>query len=340
MTKIANQTGIILDAISSGPIEGLVNGGESVFLNNAPSVSGDPVIKVNGTNFNLAPREFNVSTLPSTPTINVPLEDLFTSYELTQLRAGDHGLEAYIWIEGAGRTVSGGAMGGIYARKTSIPGQEFIFDTLTGRVENLISSDIFVNDGKYDQFNSAGAAYPGSTEGFFHRECVDISNYDFNLANTGADHNLQTAESFVKQTFTAHYSTRNDIPDKSIRLYLTNLHNSPNIGSNIMGTGGKKSASSFMNATAGGDYMELLRTTSANTNKKYAQTLSLPSFQSSYQSKLNSDAAGLVKYYVFDFIAPILTFNADNSIVVLLALNLDPLQKLQITLKVTYFLDL
>ena len=36
MARVINQDGIVFDALSAGPIEGLVNGSKSVYLNGAP----------------------------------------------------------------------------------------------------------------------------------------------------------------------------------------------------------------------------------------------------------------------------------------------------------------
>ena len=157
MSRIANQTGIILDAISAGPIEGLVNGKKSIFLNDASIISGDPLIQVDGVNFDVTPREFLASTTVNQNTIDVPLDTIFTTEELAALRAGTTDVEAYIWIEGAGRTVIGGAMGGIYARKensafgTGISRTtRTIFNTLSGRIPDIVQSDEQVNKGRYE----------------------------------------------------------------------------------------------------------------------------------------------------------------------------------------------
>ena len=42
--KITNQSGIVLDAISHGPIEGLVKGNKSIYLDNTPLNTSNDII--------------------------------------------------------------------------------------------------------------------------------------------------------------------------------------------------------------------------------------------------------------------------------------------------------
>lgn len=107
MPKISNQTGRILDAISAGPIEGLVDGSSSVFLNDTSVSRGQLKDVTGGTSTETQnmtasfTENSNIVTVPKTEA----LEDLIGNLSSDFPR--------FLWLEGAGRSVKVANYGGV-----------------------------------------------------------------------------------------------------------------------------------------------------------------------------------------------------------------------------------
>lgn len=102
MARIANQDGIVMDALSAGPIEGLVDGLESIYLEGAPYRKGAVIDPLQSGIFSKKDYlEGRCSTQAGTNFIDVPIE---------LVRGLGNGevdfsiVDMYIWIEGAAET--------------------------------------------------------------------------------------------------------------------------------------------------------------------------------------------------------------------------------------------
>ena len=107
MAKISNQTGRILDAISAGPIEGLVNGNASVFLDDSAVARRELI-----DNDNKTPTEtlnMTASFVEGSSVVTVP-----KTTELESLIGNlSNDFPRFLWLEGAGRKLQVAVYGGV-----------------------------------------------------------------------------------------------------------------------------------------------------------------------------------------------------------------------------------
>jgi hypothetical protein len=193
MSRVSNQSGRVLDAISAGPIEGLVNGKESIFFNDtAIQSAGAKSDVVDSTTINTVASVTSNSNIVRVPSASV--ENIDVSTISTYPR--------WLWVEGVGRKVELSVYGGLAV----VDGQ------------NKNSADEGEGWMRQDTSESTGKAvqvYPWTGNGFgnsrdvrdlgtdyrklFLKETIDLEY----LARTGSLA-VQGATSKVKQTFTAH----------------------------------------------------------------------------------------------------------------------------------------
>ena len=193
MSRVSNQSGRVLDAISAGPIEGLVNGKESIFFNDtAIQSAGAKSDVVDSTTINTVASVTSNSNIVRVPSASV--ENIDVSTISTYPR--------WLWVEGVGRKVELSVYGGLAV----VDGQ------------NRGSADEGEGWMRQDTSESTGKAvqvYPWTANGFdraadsvdlgtdyrklFLKETIDLEYF----ARTGS-FAVQGATSKVKQTFTAH----------------------------------------------------------------------------------------------------------------------------------------
>ena len=96
MARVNNQDGIVFDALSAGPIEGLVNGSKSVYLNGAPFTK---LAAVNQDE--TGGLAFKGSAIQGNDFI-----DVINSKVLPLANVDFAVNDYYIWIEGAGKLIT------------------------------------------------------------------------------------------------------------------------------------------------------------------------------------------------------------------------------------------
>lgn len=189
MSRVSNQSGRVLDAISAGPIEGLVNGKQSIFYNDTPiATPGITTAEIDSTTINLSANVVQGSNIVKVPSSSV--SDIDTS-TLSQY-------PRWMWVEGVGRSTELAMYGGIGV--LSKPRGHFT-TILDG---NSKGKGLVVFPWKPD----GRAAWAASAEDqpdlgsderkLFLRETLDLEYY----ARTG-NFAAQGENSAVKQTFTA-----------------------------------------------------------------------------------------------------------------------------------------
>ena len=198
MAKISNQTGRILDAISAGPIEGLVKGNESVFLDDTAILRG-AVVDVSE-----APTD-TINTVANTTqnstTITVP-----HTQELANLIGNlSSALPRFIWVEGAGRRASVASYGGVGGAKKDRIEDGLVgvgeFHTGGGSGKAILTYPFTANLDKDDDPNF-GTRFNDPDFQLFSREIIDLHKY-----YSDGTVEKQTNKSQVKQTFTINQNS-------------------------------------------------------------------------------------------------------------------------------------
>ena len=195
MTKIANQTGRIIDAISVGPIEGLVDGSKSVFLDDTPVTKKENVLGGGTTGGASQSIKTTASVVQNSNIVKIPktgvTQDVLNNFA---------SFPRYIFIEGVGREINLAQYGGTGGLQSGQKGlgnfggsQSFGLLTYPFKTNTTIAEG---GDPLYDTL------FEDNRSIIFNRERLDIEKY----YQTG-EIAPQTEQSKVKQTFTVNISS-------------------------------------------------------------------------------------------------------------------------------------
>ena len=192
MTKISTQTGRIIDAISVGPIEGLVNGQKSVFLDDTPLTKAD---NFSSTQKAAQTIKTTASVVQNSNIVKIPktgvTQAVLNNFEI---------FPRYIFIEGVGREINLAQYGGTGGLKSGQKGGgNFGGSTGTGLLTYPFNTNTTIAEGGDLLYDTL---FEDTRSQIFNRERLDIEKY----YQTG-EIAPQTSASKVKQTFTVSISS-------------------------------------------------------------------------------------------------------------------------------------
>tara|TARA_R110000782_G_scaffold161688_1_gene253645 strand:- start:1171 stop:8307 length:7137 start_codon:yes stop_codon:yes gene_type:complete len=194
MSRVSNQSGRVLDAISAGPIEGLVNGKESIFFNDtAIQSAGAKSDVIDSTTINTVASVTSNSNIVRVPSASV--ENIDVSTISTYPR--------WLWVEGVGRKVELSVYGGLAVvdgqnRGSQDEGEGWMRQDTSQSTGKAIQVYPWTGNG-FDSNRADPVALGTDYRKLFLKETIDLEY----LARTGS-FAVQGATSKVKQTFTAH----------------------------------------------------------------------------------------------------------------------------------------